>query len=189
MKQLFFDLLDYEIPDSVALFAEVTIPDIPTISSPSDIESAIIAQGKLAANLNTILQAFVGLAPVELLLRNGGRNPLLKALVAASYELFGELSVERISVLRITIVRIKDRVSGLVGSGGLSQDDRTSLTLDRQKIAGQANSQALSDEQKTITVKIAEAIDAVIGAADENFDAACDYLVQTIEAALSVFGG
>jgi len=187
MKQLFFDLLDYELPDSVALFAGVEIPDIETIAAPSDVESAIVAQGKLAANLNTILQAFVGLAPVELMLRNGGRNPLLKALVAASYELFGELGPERLSELRVTLTRIKDRISGLIGQGLPSQEDKLTLAQEAAQLGTQINSPALTDEQKGAISDVVDGIQAYRNAGLDIVDQVADALAAALDRAIEFF--
>ena len=187
MKQLFFDLLDYEIPDDVALYAGTTIPDIPDITTPTTVNDAIIAQGKLAANLNTIIKAFVGLAPVELLLRNGGRNPLLKALVASSYELFGELSVERISGLRTTLVRVKTRISGLIGHGLPSAEDKIALVQEAAKLSTQLGSSALTDEQKGALGEVVDGIQAYRDAGLDVIDQVADALADALDRAIEFF--
>lgn len=79
--------LQEDLPEAGLLpFVSVAIPALEDIDVPATTDDAIIAQGVLAANINTILQAFEGLTPVELLLRIGQRSSTALALLLASLE-------------------------------------------------------------------------------------------------------
>jgi hypothetical protein len=185
MKQLFFDLLDYEIPDDVALYAKIQIPDIASISSPTDVDEAIIAQGKLAANVNMILKAFAGLAPVELLLRNGGRNPLLKALVAASYEMIAEITSGRLSELLKALTQLNALASSLMGNI-LSQSNKIAFAVYRQQFIAHAQNSALEEQTASALQGVIDALQDVVEGNYSTVDEGLEALQSKID---SVMGG
>lgn len=73
-------------PEGIATFLETEIPTLAAISTPVDVDAAIIAQGVLAMNLNLILKAFEGLTPIELILRIGQHNSVLESAMLAGLE-------------------------------------------------------------------------------------------------------
>ena len=85
LKQAFIDALA-ETPAGIADFLTTPIPEFQDISFPQDKDGAIIANGQLAANVNTLLQAFSGLTLVELLLRIGQHNPVPQGILLALLE-------------------------------------------------------------------------------------------------------
>ena len=73
-------------PEGVQDFISVPIPDLTATTLPNDIDSAIITQGVLAHNLNSIFMEFVGLTPIQVLLRIGQHNSTLQAALLAGLE-------------------------------------------------------------------------------------------------------
>lgn len=85
VKQSFIDALN-TTPDGIDAFLETPIPTVAAFAMPTDVDSSIIAQGKLAYNINEILRAFGGLTPIELLLRIGQHNSVLQGALLAGLE-------------------------------------------------------------------------------------------------------
>jgi hypothetical protein len=77
------------LPDGIQEFLAVALPEIESISVPTTTDDAIIAQGVLAANINTWMEAYVGLCPIEMLLRIGQKNEALQCLLLSALEYFG----------------------------------------------------------------------------------------------------
>lgn len=98
LKEQFLQALD-EVPGGIANFTETAIPTLATISDPSDVDSAIIAQGKLAYNLNLILKEFEGMTPIELFLRIGQRNTVVKALLLAALQYVSQTELHDFNIL------------------------------------------------------------------------------------------
>jgi hypothetical protein len=96
VKNAFVEALN-DTPDGIKSFLEVPLPSLAGIGVPSTVDEAIIAEGTLAANLNTILTAFVGLTPVELLLRIGQHNVVIQSMLLAAIQYIGnvgEMTIE-----------------------------------------------------------------------------------------------
>lgn len=77
-------------PDGIQDFLTTALPTAPTISTPSDVDSAIIANGVLAKFILDACAPFGGLTPVELLLRIGQHNNVLETAMLAGLEYLGE---------------------------------------------------------------------------------------------------
>jgi hypothetical protein len=84
-KEAFIEALN-ALPPGVASFLTTPIPSVEPISSPADVEEALIANGRLSSHINSILMAFGGMTPVELLLRIGQHNNVLQAALLAALE-------------------------------------------------------------------------------------------------------
>jgi len=85
LKQTFLEAVRLT-PEGIENFLTTPIPTLAEISQPSDVDSAIIANGVLAYNLNLIFKAFEGLTPVELFLRIGQHNSVLESAMIAGME-------------------------------------------------------------------------------------------------------
>jgi hypothetical protein len=73
-------------PDGIQDFLETPIPAAPTISTPADVDAAIIASGVLSKFLLDLFAPFEGLTPIELLLRIGQHNNVLESAMLAGLE-------------------------------------------------------------------------------------------------------
>jgi hypothetical protein len=98
-KDDFLEALDDDFPTALKDLLDRTIPSIPAISFPSEIEPAIIAQGQLAANINLILQQFEGLPVIQMMMHIGQKNKTVQNLLLTSLEFLdrGEYEIEIIS--------------------------------------------------------------------------------------------
>lgn len=97
VKDQFLQALD-EVPEGLTGFTTKVIPSLESFSSPSDVDAAIIAQGKLAYNLNLILKEFEGMTPIELFLRIGQRNTVVKALLLAALQYVSQTELHDFNV-------------------------------------------------------------------------------------------
>lgn len=93
VKQQFINALN-TTPEGIDDFLETPIPVVASISNPTDVDGAIVAQGQLAYNINEILRAFGGLTIVELLLRIGQHNSVLQGALLAALEYTKKTSIE-----------------------------------------------------------------------------------------------
>lgn len=98
VKDQFLQALD-EVPEGISGFTDRAIPTFPVVGWPEDVDAAIIAQGQLAANINILLKTFEGLTPVELLLRLGQRNEVMKAMLLAGLQYLSEQSLHDFTIL------------------------------------------------------------------------------------------
>ena len=78
-----------KLPNGLFEFLDKPIPEIEAIASPSTVEDAQIAMGKLSANINTIMEAFVGLKPVQLQLRLSQYHPSIIGMLCGGLEFIG----------------------------------------------------------------------------------------------------
>lgn len=85
LKQEFIEALRLT-PDGIHDFLETPIPIVPTVSTPADVDSAIIANGVCAKFILDLFAPFAGLTPVELLLRIGQHNNVLESAMLAGLE-------------------------------------------------------------------------------------------------------
>jgi hypothetical protein len=74
------------MPEGVIEFLETSLPTPVSITEPSTVDDAIVAQGKLAYNINLILTQFAGLKVLEVILRIGQLNPVLHGMLATALE-------------------------------------------------------------------------------------------------------
>ena len=95
MKQQLLEALQ-RLPEGVTEFLDTAIPELQTFEKPTNEESATIAQGILAYNLNKILVAFVGFTPLPFLLRAGQHNPVYQGILLASLQAFAKPSAVHI---------------------------------------------------------------------------------------------
>lgn len=79
--------IDDDFPQNLKNKMSVVIPTIQSVAWPSNLEDAIIAQGQVAVNVNTIMQAFAGIPVIELLLYIGQKNRVSSAMLLAMLEL------------------------------------------------------------------------------------------------------
>lgn len=98
IKDQFIQALD-EVPEGISEFTSRAIPTFPVVGWPEDVDAAIIAQGQLAANINILLKTFEGLTPVELLLRLGQRNDVMKAMLLAGLQYISEQTLHEFTIL------------------------------------------------------------------------------------------
>lgn len=88
MKTEFIQEMLDDMPDTVRDFLDIPIGDVSDISMPTTKDAAVIACGQLAANLNNaFLKPFVGLAPIELFMRIGSKNPVFISSLLAGLEI------------------------------------------------------------------------------------------------------
>jgi hypothetical protein len=85
LKQTFIEAVRLT-PDGIQDFLETPIPTPPEISTPADVDAAIIASGVLSKYLLDVFTVFAGLTPVELLLRIGQHNSVLESAMLAGLE-------------------------------------------------------------------------------------------------------
>lgn len=78
----------FELPAGLGEHINKEIPVLETISMPTDVDSAIVAQGILAYNINLILKEFEGLYLLRVFLHIGQHNTALQALAALSMQIF-----------------------------------------------------------------------------------------------------
>lgn len=87
MKKDFVTSLKMNIPAGVSDFLTTPISEIEEIDMPTSKDEAVLACGKLSANLNNaFLLPFVGLTPIELMLRIGQLNPVMISSLLGSLE-------------------------------------------------------------------------------------------------------
>lgn len=98
VKEAFLQALD-EVPEGISEFTDRPIPAFSVVGWPEDVDAAIIAQGQLAANLNILLKTFEGLTPVELLLRLGQRNEVMKAMLLAGLQYVSQTELHDFNIL------------------------------------------------------------------------------------------
>lgn len=73
-------------PDGIKDFLAAEIAEPPAISTPGDVDAAIIASGVLSKYLLDLFTPFAGLTPIELLLRIGQHNNVLESAMLAGLE-------------------------------------------------------------------------------------------------------
>jgi hypothetical protein len=86
IKDDFLAALDADFPSALNDLLDRTIPNIPTIGWPTEVEDAIIAQGQLASNINVILKQFEGLPVVQMMMHLGQKNRTVQNLLLTSLE-------------------------------------------------------------------------------------------------------
>ena len=87
MKFDFIQEMLADIPATIADFLETPIGEVVDIPVPTTRDTAVIACGQLAANLNNaFLKPFVGLTPIELFMRIGSKNPVFISSLLAGME-------------------------------------------------------------------------------------------------------
>lgn len=89
LKQQFIEAVR-ATPDGIVDFLTTAIPAPPSISTPADVDAAIIANGVAAKFVCDLFQPFAGLTPVELLLRIGQHNSVLESAMIAGLEYITE---------------------------------------------------------------------------------------------------
>ena len=95
MKKQLIEALQI-LPEGVAEFLDKKIPELQTFEEPTSEESAVLAQGILAYNLNKILIEFSGFTPLPFLLRAGQHNPVYQGILLASLQAFAKPSAVQI---------------------------------------------------------------------------------------------
>lgn len=85
LKEDYLDALQ-ELPNGIKDFLTTPLPIFFVVGWPEDVDAAIIAQGQLAANINMLLKTFEGLTPVELFLRIGQYNTVLRDMLLTGME-------------------------------------------------------------------------------------------------------
>lgn len=85
VKREFLEALNTDLPNGIGALLLNEIPSCP--DAPATVEDAIIAEGQLSLYLIAILNAFVGLTPVDLLLHVGQKNATLQGILLSSLEL------------------------------------------------------------------------------------------------------
>lgn len=76
------------MPEGIQEFLETPIPEPPTIGTPGDVDSAIVASGIASKYICDLFQPFAGLTPIELLTRIGQHNSVLEIGMLAGLEYF-----------------------------------------------------------------------------------------------------
>lgn len=97
-KELLLEALNTDLPAGVLNFLLTECPAVDAISTPSDVESAIIAQGTFCANMNKYLAAFAGLTPIELFLRIGQKSSTLQEIALAGIVLAKDVKMHTFNV-------------------------------------------------------------------------------------------
>lgn len=82
-------------PDGIDGFLATAIPTLTATTLPTDTDSAILVQGILAHNLNTILCLYSGLTPIELLLRIGQHSNVSEAILLSGLEFIGDSQAQK----------------------------------------------------------------------------------------------
>lgn len=85
LKQNFIEAVRLT-PEGIQEFLTTPIPDPPSITTPADVDAAIVANGIAAKYICDLLGAFAGLTPIELLLRIGQHNNVLESAMLAGLE-------------------------------------------------------------------------------------------------------
>jgi hypothetical protein len=94
LKQEFIEAVRL-MPDGIQDFLTTPLPTAPTISTPGDVDAAIVASGVLSKYLLDLFVAFDGFTPIEMLARIGQHNNVLEAAMIAGLEyLEGEADSE-----------------------------------------------------------------------------------------------
>lgn len=73
-------------PEGISDFLTTPIPAAPSMSTPADVDAAIIANGIAAKFMLDLFAPYAGLTPIELLLRIGQHNNVLEAGLLAGLE-------------------------------------------------------------------------------------------------------
>jgi hypothetical protein len=94
IKQDFIEAIR-NTPDGIKDFLSVAIPTLQATTCPTDKDSSILTQGVLAHNLNCILLLFVGLTPVEMVLRVGQHSNVIEAILLSCLEYIPESNAEQ----------------------------------------------------------------------------------------------
>ena len=85
-KLQFIQAWDTELPSGVLDHADTPLPTAPTVSTPTTVDEAIIAQGVLSKYLLDVFAAYDGFTLVDLILHIGQRNAVNKAMLLASIQ-------------------------------------------------------------------------------------------------------
>lgn len=101
VKDEFLAAIDEDFPSSLKDKLNITIPSVPGISFPTEVEPSIIAQGQLAANLNLILQQLEGLPIVEMMMHLGQKNKAIQNMLLTCLEFLdrGQMEIQILSPL------------------------------------------------------------------------------------------
>lgn len=89
LKQQFIEAVR-TTPEGIIGFLTTPLPTPPSIGTPADVDSAIIANGIAAKFVCDLFQPFAGLTPVELLLRIGQHNSVLESAMLAGLEIISD---------------------------------------------------------------------------------------------------
>lgn len=84
-KQVLQEAFDF-LPEGLAEFLDTPIPSIGSITSPSTVDEAIMAQGQLAKNINDILKAFEGLHLIKIFMHLAQHNEVLQLIGGATVQ-------------------------------------------------------------------------------------------------------
>lgn len=98
-KQAFIDALEQELPGGVSNFLTTELPVAPSVDTPTTEEAAVLAQGVLAKYLLDVFYAFSGITPVDLILRIGQQNAVLKSMLLAGLQFVGEVGEHSFTIL------------------------------------------------------------------------------------------
>lgn len=98
LKDEFLKALDEALPVGILGCIDARIPPAPSVTV-TDVNSAIFAMGVLSQYLCDLCREFLGLTPVELLLRIGQRNATLQAMLLLSLEFIGSQSFKILAPL------------------------------------------------------------------------------------------
>lgn len=98
MKTDLIQEMDDDMPETIRAFLNTPIGEVVNIPIPTTKDTAVIACGQLAANLNSaFLKPFVGLTPIELFMRIGSKNPVFISSLLSGLEVIagagGKLTV------------------------------------------------------------------------------------------------
>jgi hypothetical protein len=74
------------MPEGIQDFLDTPIPEPPTISTPGDVDSAIIASGIASKYICDLFGPFAGFTPIEMLARIGQHNSVLEIAMLAGLE-------------------------------------------------------------------------------------------------------
>lgn len=89
LKQDFIEAIRLT-PEGISAFLETPIPEAPTISTPADVDAAIIANGVAAKYILDLFNAYAGYTPIEGMLRIGQHNSVLESAMVAGLEYITE---------------------------------------------------------------------------------------------------
>lgn len=87
-KETFLEALNI-LPDGLGDKLDKAIPDAPVISTPTDVDTAIVAQGILAKYLLDFFHEFAGFTPAEAMMRIGQKNIVNQGILLAELEYIG----------------------------------------------------------------------------------------------------
>ena len=74
------------MPEGIREFLDKPLPTAPTISTPADVDAAIIASGVLSKMLLDLFATFAGFTPIEMLSRIGQHNSVQEIAMLAGLE-------------------------------------------------------------------------------------------------------